>query len=229
MMKRILKVSFFGLAGALLLGAVLGFIADESVPEGKAGPEAEALADKMLAALNFQAYDSIRVLEWSFPGGHHFVWNKREDRVEVKWKTYKVDLHLSTLEGSAWKNEVLLTGDRKENALRKAWQYFANDSFWLVAPYKIRDPGTERRLVHTREGPALLVTYTSGGVTPGDSYLWLLDENYLPKAWKLWVKIIPIGGLKFTWENWQTFNNAMLATLHKGPLITIELKNLKVE
>ena len=228
-MRRVFKVLIFLFLGLFFLGAALGLITDESLPEGKAGPEAEALADKMLVALNVNAYDSIKVLKWSFPRGHHFVWFKNKNRTEVNWKNYRVDLDLATLNGNAWKNGQMLSGDEKDKAINKAWKYFANDSFWLVAPYKIRDPGTTRQLVETKEGPALLVTYTTGGVTPGDSYLWLLDENYLPKAWKLWVKIIPIGGLKFTWENWQTFNGAKFATLHRGPLIKIELTALKAD
>jgi hypothetical protein len=67
---------------------------------------------------------------------------------------------------------------------------------------------------------ALLVTYSSGGVTPGDSYLWVLDENNVPLYFKMWVKILPIGGIKGTWENWLTTKTgAKIASTHKiGPI-----------
>ncbi|MEZ4952350.1 MAG: hypothetical protein R2825_02080 [Saprospiraceae bacterium] len=35
--------------------------------------------------------------------------------------------------------------------------------------------------------------YKTGGVTPSDSYVWLLDENGQPTAWKMWVSITSIG------------------------------------
>ena len=65
-----------------------------------------------------------------------------------------------------------------------------------------------------------MVSYDSGGVTPGDSYLWILDDTGLPTAYKMWVKIIPIGGINASWDNWMiTESGAYLPTSHKlGPL-----------
>jgi hypothetical protein len=98
-----------------------------------------------------------------------------------------------------------------------------------VAPYKVRDPGTERKVVNTKMGKGLLVTYTSGGVTPGDSYLWILDQNNRPVKWKMWVSIIPLGGLEFTWEDWQKHEGAWFAPTHVGPLgASVNLTDLTV-
>jgi hypothetical protein len=40
-----------------------------------------------------------------------------------------------------------------------------------------------------------------------NSYVWFVDQNYMPKAWRMWVSIIPVGGLETTWEDWKTFQN----------------------
>ena len=71
-----------------------------------------------------------------------------------------------------------------------------------------------------------MASYTSGGLTPGDSYLWVLDADGTPKAWRIWVNIIPVGGLEFSWDNWQTIpSGAKIATSHKlkttGTLIPV--------
>lgn len=192
-------------------------IASKSLPEGEQGPEAEALADKMLAAINKTAYDDLSYLEWTFRDDHHFSWNKTDHTVIVRWDHYEVNLSPNDLTGTGKKGEFELTGESLDEAVKKAWSLFANDSFWLVAPYKIRDPGTMRRLIQTEEGPALLVTYTSGGVTPGDSYLWYLDDEGRPVAWEMWTSIIALKGMRFTWENWSNHNGAWFAPDHQGP------------
>lgn len=121
----------------------------------------------------------------------------------------------------------VLTGDSEtdlKEVCAKAWRYWCNDSFWLNPVSKIFDAGTERRLVDWHGDDALLVTYTSGGATPGDSYLWLLDENNRPKSWKMWVSIIPIGGLKFSWDEWAILETgAQISTHHYNPLRTIRI------
>ncbi|MGS0527908.1 hypothetical protein ACU8V7_24695 [Zobellia nedashkovskayae] len=95
--------------------------------------------------------------------------------------------------------------------------FFNNDSFWLVAPFKVFDSGTQRSLVTLEDGSnALMITYSSGGSTPGDSYLWHLGPNGLPESYQMWVSIIPIGGLKATWDDWKIMESgAFLPTSHK--------------
>ena len=228
-MKKFLLIVFAVLL-ILVSAAIVGVqIVSEPLPEGEKGPKAEQLADRMLEALNDEAYQELDVIKWSFPRGHHFVWNRKEDSVEVKWSDYEVVFKTKTLDGQAYHQGEKLEDDDKRSAIDDAWTLFANDSFWLVAPFKVRDSGTTRSYVETEDGPGLLVTYSSGGVTPGDSYLWVLDESYRPKYWKMWVSIVPVGGLKFIWEDWEEKEGVWFGTLHQGPgPVEISLKNLEV-
>ena len=230
-MKKVIKFLVYSLLFLVAIIAILGVSQHEKLPEGKSGPEAEALADKMLAALNKPAYDSLTLLKWSFPRGHHFVWNKKDNLVNVRWDDYEVDLDPETTTGIAKKGGLVMEGEEMEKAIQKAWALFANDSFWLVAPYKVRDPGTTREIVELESGEkGLMVKYASGGVTPGDSYLWVLGDDNRPKAWKMWVKIIPIGGLEFSWENWHQQGGAWFAPIHQGPgPASVDLKDLVIQ
>ena len=91
------------------------------------------------------------------------------------------------------------------------------------------DPGVNRSIVEAENGSrALKLEYSSGGVTPGDIYVWLLDDNYMPKSYKMWVSIIPVGGLEFTWEDWiELPGGALIATKHQSKGLTLELTNIK--
>lgn len=229
-MKKILKVTGIILLTLILLITLGLFIVSEPKPTGTTGVEVEQLTDSLFSALNKEAYDTLEIISWSFPRGHHFVWDKKNNRVNVKWGDYEVDFSPEDKSGQAFLNGKKLESDQKREAIEDAWALFANDSFWLVAPFKLRDPGTTRELINTEDGQGILVTYSSGGVTPGDSYLWVLDENFKPVYWKLWVKIIPAGGVKFTWENWQSYSGVWLSTYHTGPGgYGMELKNVSVK
>lgn len=214
----------------LLLGIVVsGWIAHQPLPQGTSGPAADALARKMETALNKAAWDTTRYVRWSFRGVHNYVWDRQTDWVEVTWDDYRVLLHTTDRTGRVYENGQLITDSAAEPLLESAWSYFANDSFWLVAPYKAFDPGTTRELVTQPDGEeSLLVSYTSGGVTPGDSYLWLLEPDGRPRAWQMWVGIIPIGGLEVAWSGWQTTTTgAVLASTHPAALFTLELTGIR--
>lgn len=203
---------------------------DEEIPTGVQGEQADILATKMLNALDHKAYKNTNYIEWTFENRHHYKWKKEENSCNVYWKNYKVDLNLLDQNKSkAYIHNFEVEGEQGNKLIKKAVKYFNNDSFWLVAPFKVFDDGTERRLVKQEDGSqALLVTYTSGGTTPGDSYLWLLDENFKPTSFKMWTSILPIDGLEASWNHWTTTESgAQLPTFHKLLFLGIELQDVK--
>ncbi|SDZ85406.1 hypothetical protein SAMN05443667_10125 [Flavobacterium gillisiae] len=226
-MKKFLKIT--AVIILILVVSLVGFLyfSSKPLPEGEKGIEAEALTDKIQDAINQKAWDSTAAVAFTFRGNHHYLWDKKHNLVQVEWDDTKVIYNNQTLEGLAYKNDKKLTDTDKTDAIKKANDYFNNDSFWLIAPFKLRDAGTARSIVMQDNQEALMITYASGGSTPGDSYVWLVDENYVPKAWRMWVSIIPVGGLETSWEDWKTFqNNLKIATNHKG-LIDLKLENVK--
>jgi len=215
---------------ALLLFLAFLFIS-ESLPKGQTGPEAEALANKVLKAINKPAWDNTGIVQWSFPGGHDYIWDKKRHLTEVKWGNNRALIDLQKVTGKAWTDGKEVTGAAGEKLVKEAWGYWCNDSFWLNAPAKVFDGGTERSVVTQKDGSkALMITYKGGGVTPGDSYLWSLDENGLPTGYKMWTSIIPIGGVSATWDDWQTLpTGAKIATSHELSMVgmKIPITNIK--
>ncbi|NNK28550.1 MAG: hypothetical protein HKP06_09945 [Flavobacteriaceae bacterium] len=203
---------------------------DEDLPKGISGEKADLLANKMLDALNHEAYEATNYIEWTFKGRHHFKWEKDENICDVQWAEYKVRVHLDdTIKSRAYVHNFEVKGLQRKELLKKAIDYFNNDSFWLVAPYKVYDPGVERSLITQEDGSeALLVTYTSGGNTPGDSYLWLLDETGKPYGFKMWTSIIPIQGFPASWSDWKTTESgAQLPTHHKLLFLGLDMGEVK--
>ncbi len=209
--------------------AILFFMYNEPKPDSQKGAEADALATKMLNAIDKTGWDSTTYVQWTFKGMHSFLWDKKRHFVKVTWGDSEVLLDTKKVDGKAFVSGTEQTGDAAKKMIQDAWGFFCNDSFWLNAPAKAFDLGTERSIVTQEDGTkALMVSYTSGGVTPGDSYLWILDENGIPKSWKMWVKIIPVGGMEFTWEKWETLSTgAKIATFHKSSALDLDISNLK--
>lgn len=213
---------------SLIALIILYFAFNDKEPVGERGTQADVMANKMLKAINKEAWDSITYISWNFADRQQYVWDKKRHFVEVKWKNNKVLLNPNKISGIAFSDGKLMNPTDGDKMVKKAWSFFCNDSFWLNAPSKVFDPGTERSIVEIDGKKGLKVSYTSGGVTPGDSYVWFMDDNGLPTSYKMWVKIIPIGGLEFTWEDWiEVGNGARLSTTHnsKGP--ALKLTNIK--
>jgi hypothetical protein len=232
--KKILKIIggviiFFTLP-TILFFTFLYVNYNEELPIGTPGVAADQLATKMLNTLNYEAYKTTDYIEFTFKKAHHYKWFKSNNTCEVYWKNVKVDLDLAQPKHSSVViSDIVYEGVEKQEYIEKALRFFNNDSFWLVAPYKVFDPGVARSIVTTADNTeALLVTYTSGGSTPGDAYLWHFDTNGTPVRYQMWVNILPIGGLEASWSDWVTTStNAQLPTFHKLLAFGLEIEDIK--
>ena len=230
-MKRIFKIIGITLIAIVVGLLVFGFIINKPLPEGTTGTEADALANKMLKALNYETYQQTRFIEWSFRNStYHYKWDKTNGIVTVKWSNKKVIINLSNPELSMSYTDNKFISDKKNSSLaEKALDKFNNDSFWLVAPYKVFDEGATRSTVVLDDGSkGLLITYKSGGSTPGDSYLWKLNSNGFPNAYQMWVDIIPFGGLEASWDDWiTTESGTFFPKSHQLGPVKLAIENIK--
>ncbi len=231
-------IRIYKIIGKILLGVMVALVLvfagvylfyNEKLPVTETSVEADQLAQKMLEAIGHKAYKQTNYIEWTFVGRNHYKWNKQQQIVEITIGETVVELNIQQPElSTVLVNDTEVKGNAKLEAVESAISNFNNDSFWLVAPHKVFDPGTERGIVELENGEkALLVTYTSGGNTSGDSYLWLLDETGLPTAFKMWVSIMPMGGIEATWESWQAAESgALFSTHHKFLFLDIPMEDV---
>ncbi|MFN3197737.1 MAG: hypothetical protein ACE366_04885 [Bradymonadia bacterium] len=232
-LKRII-LSLLALALLLVCVAVgYGLIVHEPRPAIQASPEADVLARRVQDALGSDHWGAIGEISWRFGDRRTHRWRRCTDQVWVQWGDAEVRLDLGRGGG-----EVIAGGAADDQSLiDEAHKYFINDAFWLNPVRTFFDDGVSRAVVGLGDDvmaefgaqhEALLVTYGQGGRTPGDAYLWLLDAEHRPVAWKMWVSIIPIGGLPVTWSDWQPVGAGLqIARSHRLPLgLTLEISQV---
>ncbi len=214
--------------GLGIVGSLGLFLAiHRPVPEGTPGPAADAAARALMASVGGrEAWEQLEAVRWTFAGRHTHLWDKRRGLHRLEKGDRVVLYDLSTREGVAFDGGTPLGPQATSDAIEAAWSAFCNDSFWLNPVVKVFDPGTMRSLVPLGDGrDGLLVRYTSGGVTPGDAYLWIPGRDGRPEAWRMWVQILPVGGVETSWEGWQTLpGGAQIATRHTVDTIGLTLE-----
>jgi hypothetical protein len=210
---RVVSVILLVLAtGLLVLWAGLRHSPTPTTP----GPEAEALAKEMVQAVDGDAWSRTGAVRWRVQWRAH-LWDRQRSLARVEWRGNRVLLDVNTKKGRAWTKDVEVTdAAAKQKLIDGAYALWINDSFWLNPVAKAFDDGTTRERGTVDGKRALLVSYASGGLTPGDKYLWILDDAGRPIAWRIWVHILKVGGLQFTWEGWTRLpTGAWVATSHK--------------
>ncbi len=198
-----------------------------SIPTGPTGAPADALANRMLKAVNAEGWERTGAVRWTFAGRNEHLWDRQRSFVRVKWGETVALLDLTTRAGKAWESGAPLAGEALAEALDGAHARWINDSFWLNPVVKVYDEGVERRRVELGGREALRVTYTTGGRTPGDTYVWLVADDGTPTRWAMWTSNVPVGGTEASWDGWITLpTGARLSTLHEMAVFTLKITDV---
>lgn len=92
----------------------------------------------------------------------------------------------------------------------RAWKWFVNDSYWLLAPSKLFDPGVLREL--DEEG-RLALTFEDTGLSPSDRYTLTVDrERAVVTEWHYELGSGREGTA--SWEDYESFGPLHLSTRH---------------
>lgn len=208
-------------------------VASEPLPSGQTGAVAEARAEAMLDAVNADAWAETRAVSWVFANRNSHIWDRDRQLAQVSWDDYRVVLDVSgsadrKRHGKAFHKGQAVEGEQARELVEAAYGAFINDSFWLNPVPKIFDDGVTRSALESDGQPALLASYSSGGLTPGDAYLWLLDRSNRPTAWRMWVSIVPVGGVEVSWDGWQQLETgAWISTVHDMGPVTLTLSQVR--
>jgi hypothetical protein len=206
-------------AGSLLIAA-LALAPQVAIAE----PTAQSVADAALKAMGGkQAWDNTHYLHWTFAGRRAHWWDKWTGRHRVEWdkekQHYLVLENINTKEGTAYLDGQKLEGDKAKEALENGYGAWVNDSYWLIMPYKLQDPGVNltyagEETIDGKHYDKLGLTFGKVGLTPGDHYTAYFNrDTHLMDRWAFVLESMkkedPPSVWK--WEGWQKYGNIMLA------------------
>lgn len=227
----LILISLFVLA-ALVVYATVYISSRRDRPHGESGARAEALRSSIERAAGVAQFQKLAAIEFRFgPADRRHLRDLRRRLVQVQWteaegRQLRVQYAEQSLLGRAWENGAELDDEQQRNeAILKAYRFHTNDFFWLNPWAQMRADGLRCEYVGER---ALALHYESGGVTPGDSYLIIVDGDGLPRRWQMWVQVMPTPGAEFRIEGWQEFGGVRFATRHVGAARSVTLDQLVV-
>jgi hypothetical protein len=165
------------------------------------------------------AYAQTRYLEWTFFGRRQLLWDKWTGNVRIEFTDKKDVLIVNVNDGSGkvWLGGVAQSNpDTLSKYLGQAKSIWINDSYWLVMPWKLRDPGLNLRLLSPDSVTGrqrLELTFQAVGDTPDNKYIILVDpETGLVDEWQFFTHYedeLP----RFTtpWANYQQYGAIRLS------------------
>ena len=195
-MKSLLSLTIL----ALFLAACQPAEPDQAVDEGMESllPPLETAADSLAfraleASGGEMAFRSMPYLRFNFgvpprsPRRH--LWDKMTGDYRLEYDrgdtTFVVLFNTETQEGAAFAN-----GEPVSDALQRvesAYSAFINDTYWLLMPVKMLDPGVYREVVpdsSTAEHAVVRLWFDEVGLTPGDTYyVWVDRETGMVDRW----------------------------------------------
>lgn len=210
--------------------AVIAAIALASPDLAATDPKAVAIAEQVLAELGGQqAWDETRYLHFGFAGRRQHWWDKWDGRYRLEGKnregqSYVVLMNLNTrVAKAAWLDGQPVTGEALEKQVDDAYGAWINDTYWLLMPYKLRDPGVNLAYAgeETIDGAAydkLALSFEQVGLTPGDRYWAYVNRaTHRMDRWEYILQSDPPGQAPTAWRwvDWQRYGKILLSPLRQ--------------
>jgi hypothetical protein len=219
------------------------------------GAERDAKADQvgkeLIASLGGEAaWEKAREFRFDFVvdnggkvvGRRSHAWDRytgdyRLSGTDKSGAPYTVYFNVNTKQGKAFVNGKPVEGEEAAKLLKGAYSGFINDTYWLLAPWKIFDPGVHLAYDGEKTCPGggacdiLKLSFDNVGETPKDIYwLWINRDGHQMVQWQYVLKGADEPPTTVAWKNWQKFGGVALSTEKpmEGKPVTIRFENVSV-
>ncbi len=210
----------------ILPGLLLVFAQCSSFPKGEPGEAAEKMTQRMLAAADFEKWKATSAVSFVFREDDRVFWDKKRRLIEVQFKKNLVQFSEVSGKSLCFEGERRLFDECGE-LTAAAVKRFYNHTYWLNPAFHIDTPNAVRAIAETDK---LLVSFKSGGSTPGDTYLFTVDNEGKLSEMRMWVSTLPLKGARATFSNYQTSATGVRIALdHKvASLASVNLSELQM-
>lgn len=176
----------------LILTAVLAVAAGQAA----FAVDPTALAKRLEAAMGDEAFAAARVLHFTWGverdgqtiSAYEHTWDRRSGDYRVSGvdresgKPWLALFNVQSKEGRAWLGGEEIAGDALAGHLERAYGRFINDTYWLLMPWKWRDPGVNLTYIGTAEVDGATcdeveLSFGEVGLTSNDRYRAFLDRE----------------------------------------------------
>ena len=229
-------------AAAVSLSAARPAIAD---------PKGDQVARELIAALGGEAgWEKARQLRFDFvveregtrAAEFHHVWDRYTGDYRLLGRDksgapYAIYFNVNTHDGVAFSNGKPVEGEEKKKLIENAYGRFINDTYWLLAPWKVFDPGVHRDYDGEKPGPdgslcdVIRLSFDNVGLTPKDVYwLWITRDGRRLVQWQYVLGGAQEDPTTALWKDWRSFGGIQLS-LEKpmvGKPIRIVFENVAV-
>ena len=221
-------------AALALVTVTLAGIAAADAPPAKLDPAPvmHALREAQGGQAGWQSLRYLR-FDWVVERGGteavraRHLWDRSTGDYRVEWKNREGHaiialFNVGTKAGHVWVDGTPAPEADHAALLERAYGRFINDSYWLLMPSKLNDPGVHvesqgTAAVDGRTCDILHLTFDHVGLTPGDHYWAFVDQQtHLMTRWAFFLE-----GDKGTasldsasvwdWKDWQKFGTVMLS------------------
>lgn len=213
-----------------LISFLLALLPATATPAGS-DPQAAALAAQVMQALGGEAaWKKVRFLRFDFAvetdgkiamSRSHY-WDKWTGRYRVEGKGkdgkgFLVLMNLDTKQGQAWLDDKPLADAALTEQLERGYGMWVNDTYWLLMPYKLQDPGVRLSMAGEEKiGDAdcdrLQLSFEGVGLTPKDRYWVSVNRTtHLVDRWEYILQDEKGPATRWDWRGWKSYGGIKLA------------------
>lgn len=196
---------------------------------------------------------------------HEHLWDTRTGRCRVEGPQrdggrYLVIFNVTTKQGDAWTKAAAATeggkgegtaadsamgtsapwvkqdGEGSAKLLEMGYGRFINDTYWLLMPLKMKDPGVNldvdgEQSIEGQPVDVVKLTFDGVGLTPGDTYwVYVNRKTHLVDRWDYVLEGQEAKDrASWLWKDWQAFGPLRLSTTKTKPDGTISIAFARLE